>query len=47
VLLLRIETGPTFGGSVSLDEVLGYVGLAAASVLMMRVIAGIVRDGVV
>lgn len=45
VMLLNVRTGPNLGTSVSINEVLGYVGLVAASVLMMRLVAGIVRDG--
>ena len=44
-LLLRVEAGPTLGGSVTLNEVLGYFGLAAASMLALRVVAGVIRDG--
>ncbi len=46
-ILLGVDLGPTFGGSVSINEILGYFGIAAASVLALRVVAGIVRDGVV
>ena len=45
VLLLGVERGPTLSSSVTVNEVLGYVGLASASVLMLRVVAGIIRDG--
>lgn len=45
-ILLGVEFGPTLGGSVSINEVLGYFGIAAASVLALRVVAGIIRDGV-
>jgi hypothetical protein len=44
-LILRVEAGPTFGGSVTLNEVLGYFGIASASVLALRVVAGVIRDG--
>lgn len=44
VLLLGVHAGPNLG-SVSVNEVLGYIGLASSAVLAMRVIAGIVRDG--
>ena len=47
VLLVGVELGPTLGGSISINEVLGYFGIAAASILGLRVVAGIVRDGVV
>jgi hypothetical protein len=29
---------------VTLNEVLGYIGIAAAAILAMRVIAGVVRE---
>jgi ubiquinone biosynthesis protein len=45
VLLLDVQVGPTLSASVSLNEVLGYVGLACSAVLMLRVIAGVIRDG--
>ena len=45
VLLLGVERGPTLSSSVTVNEVLGYVGLASASVLMLRVVAGVIRDG--
>ena len=44
-LILRVDVGPTFGGSVTLNEVLGYFGIASASVLALRVVAGVIRDG--
>ena len=45
VLLIGTHAGPHLGSSLSILSVLGYVGLASASVLAMRVIASIVRDG--
>jgi ubiquinone biosynthesis protein len=45
VFLLGIESGPELGQSIALNEVLGYFGIAAASALALRVVAGIVRDG--
>ena len=45
VMLLSVEAGPHLGTSVSINEVLGYVGLVTASVLVMRIVAGIIRDG--
>ena len=47
VLLLGTDFGPAVAGSVSLNEVLGYIGLAMAGVLMLRIVAAIIRDGVV
>ena len=46
-ILVGVDLGPTFGGSVSINEILGYFGIAVSSVLALRVVAGIVRDGVV
>jgi ubiquinone biosynthesis protein len=45
VVLLGVRSGPEVNGTVTINEVLGYVGLAAASVLALRVIAGVIRDG--
>ena len=45
ILLLDVRVGPTLSATVSLNEVLGYVGLACSAVLMLRVIAGVIRDG--
>lgn len=42
--LLDVAGGPVVG-DVALNEVLGYMGLAAASVLTLRIVAGIARDG--
>jgi ubiquinone biosynthesis protein len=45
VLLLNVSTGPRLSDSVTLNEVLGYIGLACSTVLVLRVIAGVIRDG--
>jgi ubiquinone biosynthesis protein len=45
VLLLNVQVGPTLSDTVTLNEVLGYLGLACSTVLVLRVIAGVVRDG--
>lgn len=45
VMLVGADAGPTFQGEVTINEVIGYVGLAAAAVLSLRVVAGIIRDG--
>lgn len=45
VILLGVDQGPMLGGDVPLNEVIGYAGLAAASILVLRIVAGIVRDG--
>ncbi len=44
VRLLAVSAGPMIG-DVRLNQVLGYVGLVAASVLVLRIVAGIARDG--
>ena len=46
-ILVGVDIGPRFGGSVSINEILGYFGIVAASVLGLRVVASVVRDGVV
>ena len=43
--LLNVRTGPHLGTDVSINAVLGYVGLLTSAVLVMRIIAGIIRDG--
>jgi hypothetical protein len=40
-----VATGPRLSASVTLNEVLGYIGLACSTVLVLRVIAGVIRDG--
>jgi ubiquinone biosynthesis protein len=45
VLLIGVEDGPTLADAIPLNEALGYAGLATSSVLVLRVIAGIIRDG--
>jgi ubiquinone biosynthesis protein len=43
--LIAIEGGPAFSGNTSLLRVLGYFGLFCATVLSMRVIVAVLRDG--
>jgi ubiquinone biosynthesis protein len=43
--LLTINGGPAFSGSTSLLQVFGYFGLFCATVLAMRVIVAVLRDG--
>jgi ubiquinone biosynthesis protein len=43
--LIAIEGGPVFSGSTSLFSVFGYFGLFCATVLAMRVIVAVLRDG--
>jgi ubiquinone biosynthesis protein len=45
VLLLNSTEGPLLANGVELLQVFGGLGLVTASVLMLRVVAGIVRDG--
>ncbi|RLE25639.1 MAG: hypothetical protein DRJ50_02565 [Actinobacteria bacterium] len=44
-ILLGVDSGPDLGGSVSINEILGYFGLATATGLGFRIIAGVLRDG--
>jgi hypothetical protein len=44
VVLLGVHAGPVVTGTVTLNEVLGYIGMAVAAILIMRVLAGVVRD---
>jgi hypothetical protein len=44
VILLGVHVGPVVSGTVTLNQVLGYIGMAAAAILAMRVVAGILRD---
>ena len=47
VLLMGLEVGPLVGGDTRLVVLLGAGGLAFGSVLVMRVVAAVVRDGTV
>ena len=44
-ILLHVDLNPTESTGVTVNEILGYVGLTIAGVLMLRVVATIVRDG--
>lgn len=44
-VLLTTSGGPTFAGEVSLVEFVGYLGLFGSAVLMLRVVAAVVREG--
>jgi ubiquinone biosynthesis protein len=44
VILLEVHAGPSVTNGVSLNQVLGYIGIATAAILAMRVIAGIIRE---
>jgi ubiquinone biosynthesis protein len=43
--LIAIDDGPAFSDSTSLFRILGYFGLFCATVLAMRVIVAVLRDG--
>jgi ubiquinone biosynthesis protein len=45
VLLVAPDPGPAVASSTGLFEVLGYAGLLAGSVLLLRVVAAVARDG--
>ena len=45
VLLLGIDDGHASGAAVTVNELLGYIGLGAAAVLALRIVAGVIRDG--
>lgn len=44
-ILIASGEGPVFVGETQITELVGYVGLLAAAVLGLRVVAAIVRDG--
>ena len=45
MLLVAADPGPTVGGGTGLFEVFGYGGLLAGTVLLLRVVAAVARDG--
>jgi ubiquinone biosynthesis protein len=45
VLLVAADPGPAVGGDAGLFEVFGYFGLFAGTVLLLRVVAAVTRDG--
>jgi ubiquinone biosynthesis protein len=47
VLLVANDNGPPVASQLGLFDVLGYGGLLAGSVLCLRVVAGVARDGTV
>jgi ubiquinone biosynthesis protein len=44
VILLGVHAGPDVTPAVTLNEVLGYIGIAVAAILAMRIVAGVVRE---
>jgi len=45
LLLVPADAGPQVSADVGLFEILGYGGLFAGVVLLLRVVAGVARDG--
>ncbi len=45
MLLVAADPGPTVGGDTGLFEIFGYFGLLAGTVLLLRVVAAVTRDG--
>jgi ubiquinone biosynthesis protein len=45
VLLVAADPGPAVGGGAGLFEVFGYFGLFVGTVLLLRVVAAVTRDG--
>jgi len=45
VIMLGINQGPTLADGVELIQVVGAIGLVSSSILMLRLVASIVRDG--
>ena len=45
VILIGIKGGPEFTSKTSLYEFFGYFGLFCSTVLVMRVLVAILRDG--
>ena len=45
VILIGIKGGPDFTGQTSLYEFFGYFGLFCSSILIMRVLISVFRDG--
>jgi ubiquinone biosynthesis protein len=44
VILLGVHVGPDVTATVTLNEVLGYIGISVAAILAMRIVAGVVRE---
>lgn len=45
LFILAVPGGPEFSGSTSLLDLFGYVGLFPATVLILRVVVAVLRDG--
>lgn len=45
VVLVGIDNGPSLSADITLNEFVGYTGLVASAVLVMRVVANVIRDG--
>jgi ubiquinone biosynthesis protein len=44
VVLIGVRAGPDVTATVTLNEVLGYIGIAVAAILAMRIVAGVIRE---
>jgi hypothetical protein len=47
VLLVAADSGPSVSDGTDLFDVLGYGGLFVGNVLLLRVVAGVARDGTI
>jgi ubiquinone biosynthesis protein len=45
VVLISVKGGPPFTGTTSLYEFFGYFGLFCSTVLVLRVLVAVLRDG--
>lgn len=45
VVLIGIDNGPGLTADITLNEFIGYTGLVASALLVMRVVANVIRDG--
>jgi hypothetical protein len=45
VLMMGLEVGPLLGGDTRLVVVLGAGGVFLGTILMLRVVAAVIRDG--
>jgi hypothetical protein len=45
VVLIGIDNGPSLTADITLNEFIGYTGLVASALLVMRVVANVIRDG--
>ena len=45
MMLVATDKGPAVAAEVGLFEILGYGGMLAGTVLLLRVVAAVARDG--